>query len=196
MQPTRRDPLARGCVVLLAGLLLATRGYSSDPAAPTGRVVRVRVEPGGSLFLDGERMPFDTLTDRLEIHAARGDVVAFSGDISDTNAAGAVFERVVRAGLPVVMRSADGSPRDEESTSLRDIRFQQLPVSEVLNYYAGVTGSRLLSTAGLDVRVTLSVQDATDGEAVKAVEVGLSRYGIAVSRTDDGEVNVKWTKDW
>jgi hypothetical protein len=182
----------------IMAVLLAAR--LSAAATASQQVARVRVAPGGEVYLNDEPISAERLTNELHRLRGQGDAVAFSGDTNGVNGllSQGVFEKVVKAGLPVVMKKADGSPREDTTGagSLVDLNFQNLPVADVLNLYAGLAGAKLLKPIGINASVTLSLEDATQGEALKAVELELSRYNISLKRSQDNTISVQWKTDW
>ena len=171
---------------------------SVEPALSsfTQRVCRVKVSAAGDVTVDEKKVTDMELTSVLDEVRTRADAIAFSSEIP-TNTP--VFEKVMRTGLPVIVRPGDaslragpaGSDQTLQNTNLRDV-----PVSRLIGYYASLAGSRVLNPAGIEARVSLSMDDASRDEALTAVEVELSRHNIAISRSSDDSIQVRWKKAW
>ncbi len=194
------------CLSWIAGLFFAALVLAAPAMEPPAegtvsqQVARVRVASSGELYLNEQRITPDNLTNELQRLRGTTGAVAFSADTNDVNRIlnQQVFEKLVRAGLPVVMKNADGSPRDEGvgTGGLVNIDFKNLPVGDVLNFYAGLAGAKLLKPIGINASVTLSLEDATQGEALKAVELELTRYNISLKRSDDETISIQWKTGW
>ena len=166
------------------------------PVAPaTQRMCRVSLGVEGEIRVDDRQVAEGELGSVLDEVRARADSIVFSSGAQDN---AAVFEKVVRTGLPVIIRPGDGlSPAaaDGDGQTLPD-NLREMPISRLVDYYASLVGSRVLSPAGLEARVNLSMEDDTRNEALTAVEVELSRHNIAISRSSDESIQVRWKKDW
>ena len=184
---------------LLLESMLSVRtqaGVEADKGVVTQRVCQVRLSASGAVTVDDRPVGEEELDPLLEAIRARADAILFATEVP-TNTP--VFEKVVRTGLPVMMRAADGALRagtEAGGQELQDVSFRDVPVSKLVEYYASVAGSQVLSPVGLEARVSLSLDDATRDEVLTAIEVELSRHNIAVSHGSDNSIQVRWKKDW
>ena len=187
---------------LIRALLLSPRTNDAPPsadapAAPsTQRVCRVTLGAAGEILVDERQVAEGELGSVLDEVRSRADAIAFSAEAQDN---AVVFEKVVRTGLPVIMRTGVGvsqADTDGSGQTLQDITVRDMPISKLVDYYASLAGSRALSPMGLEARVNLSSEDDPGDQSLTAVEVELSHHNIAISRSSDDSIQVRWKKDW
>ncbi len=203
--PIRSATYSGVLLVFLAAVSLCP-GAKYSTNAPSLSIVRVN--PAGAVFWNNQLMDTNMLNENLAQAGVDGQAIALYGNLPDDSTGLVekdVFEKMVKAGVPILIIKENAAPNmapppsgQEPQPTLALSTDQMRKVFDLLNSLNGEKPGESQPLAA-DIRLRINPEDS-QGYMLRRIEIGLAGKSVWIVYENKSDVETSTTiqlqKDW